>query len=64
MLFSGFLFRDADCVLCGRERDTTIQLIGDIDEVIPIVIELVNGSMDWPEACQRLSIYEGVQSLE
>ncbi|THG94168.1 hypothetical protein EW026_g7248 [Hermanssonia centrifuga] len=47
-----------------RERDTTIQLIGDIDEVIPIVIELVNGSMDWPEACQRLSIYEGVQSLE
>lgn len=47
-----------------RERDTTGQLIGDIDEVIAIVTELVNGTIDWPEACRRLPAYDGVQALE
>ncbi|KAI8986878.1 glycyl-tRNA synthetase [Trametes punicea] len=47
-----------------RERDTTGQLIGDIDEVIAVVTELVNGSMDWAEACRRLPAYDGVQAVE
>ena len=49
---------------CYRERDTTGQLIGDIDEVIAIIIELVNGGIDWAEACNRLPAYDGVQAVE
>ena len=40
------------------------QLIGDIDEVIAIVTQLVDGTIDWPEACQRLPAYDGVQAVE
>ena len=58
---SGVLTR---CYLCCRERDTTGQLIGDIDEVIAIVTQLVDGSMDWAEACKRLPVYDGVQAVE
>lgn len=47
-----------------RERDTTGQLIGPIDEVIDTVIDLVNGTIEWPEACQRLPAYDGVQAVE
>ncbi|CDO77621.1 hypothetical protein BN946_scf184946.g14 [Trametes cinnabarina] len=47
-----------------RERDTTGQLIGDIDEVIGVVTELVNGTIDWAEACLRLPAYDSVQSVE
>ncbi|KZT25895.1 glycyl-tRNA synthetase [Neolentinus lepideus HHB14362 ss-1] len=47
-----------------RERDTTTQLIGDIDEVIKVVIDLVEGTITWPEACQRLPAYDGVQAIE
>lgn len=47
-----------------RERDTTDQLIGPIDEVIALVVELVQGTIDWPEACQRLPKYDGVQAVE
>ncbi|KAI0067025.1 glycyl-tRNA synthetase [Artomyces pyxidatus] len=47
-----------------RERDTTGQLIGSIDDVIGVVTELVNGSIDWPEACKRLQVYDGVQAVE
>jgi hypothetical protein len=46
------------------ERDTTGQLIGDIDEVIAVVTELVNGSIDWAEACNRLKAYDGVQDVD
>ena len=47
-----------------RERDTTGQLIGDIDEVISIVTQLVDGTIDWPEACKRLPAYDGVQAVD
>lgn len=45
-----------------RERDTTIQLIGPADDVVAIVTELVEGTIDWAEACRRLPVYEGVQA--
>jgi len=47
-----------------RERDTTDQRIGKIDEVIDVVIELVGGSLDWDGACERLPAYSGVQAVE
>ncbi|OCH88074.1 glycyl-tRNA synthetase [Obba rivulosa] len=46
-----------------RERDTTDQLIGSIDEVITTVTELINGSIDWAEACRRLPEYDGTQAV-
>ena len=52
------------CYLCRRERDTTGQLIGGIDEVVAIVAQLVDGSMSWAEACTRLPVYDGVQAVE
>ncbi|KAJ7910489.1 hypothetical protein B0H13DRAFT_1615649 [Mycena leptocephala] len=47
-----------------RERDTTEQRIGSIDEVIATVTELVLGGIDWAEACQRLPAYDGVQAVD
>ena len=47
-----------------RERDTTDQLIGSIDEVIAVVIELVQGTIDWDEALKRLPRYDGVQAID
>jgi len=47
-----------------RERDTTNQLIGPIDDVIGVVTALVQGSMNWVEACQRLAVYDGVQAVD
>jgi len=49
--------------LC-RERDTTDQLIGSIDDVLAVVTELVQGTIDWPAACQRLPAYDGVQAVD
>ncbi len=46
------------------ERDTTDQLIGKIVEVIAVVTELVEGSLDWGGACQRLPPYDGVQAID
>lgn len=40
-----------------------IQLIGTIDDVIKLVTELVEGDIDWTEACRRLPLYEGVQAV-
>ncbi|KAA1472692.1 glycyl-tRNA synthetase [Dentipellis sp. KUC8613] len=47
-----------------RERDTTQQRIGDIDAVIGVLVELVDGTIDWEEACNRLPAYDGVQAVE
>ncbi|KAF9004541.1 hypothetical protein BDQ17DRAFT_1354171 [Cyathus striatus] len=47
-----------------RERDTMDQRIGPIDEVIATVTDLVNGSIDWDEACKRLPAYDGVQAID
>jgi len=47
-----------------RERDTTGQLIGDIDEVISVLIDIVNGTIDWTEACKRLPAYDGIQAVD
>ena len=47
-----------------RERDTTGQLIGDIDKVIEVVIKLVQGSMTWPDVCKILPAYDGVQAVD
>ncbi|KAH9950705.1 hypothetical protein B0H21DRAFT_721162 [Amylocystis lapponica] len=47
-----------------RERDTTGQLIGPIDDVLATVSELVQGSIDWAEACRRLPAYDGVQAVD
>lgn len=46
-----------------RERDTTDQRIGSIDDVITVVTELVFGNIDWPAACKKLPKYDGVQAL-
>ncbi|KAJ7123928.1 hypothetical protein C8R46DRAFT_1169568 [Mycena filopes] len=50
--------------LATRERDTMDQRIGSIDDVIATVTELVLGSIDWVEACQRLPAYDGVQAID
>jgi glycyl-tRNA synthetase len=47
-----------------RERDTMDQRIGGIDDVITTVTDLVRGTIDWPEACQRLPPYDGVQAVD
>ncbi|KAH0826326.1 hypothetical protein J3R83DRAFT_5278 [Lanmaoa asiatica] len=47
-----------------RERDTTEQLIGPIDDVIAVVTNLVQGTLDWPAAYERLAVYDGVQAVD
>jgi len=47
-----------------RERDTTGQLIGDIDQVISVLIDLVNGTNDWADACKLLPTYDGIQAID
>ncbi len=47
-----------------RERDTTGQLIGDIDAVISVLVDLVNGTTDWADACKLLPAYDGVQAVD
>jgi hypothetical protein len=47
-----------------RERDTTGQLIGDIDQVISVLIDLVNGTTDWADACRLLPAYDGIQAVD
>jgi glycyl-tRNA synthetase len=44
-----------------RERDTTLQLIGKIEEVITLVHDLCRGSCTWDEAQKRLPAYTGEQ---
>jgi glycyl-tRNA synthetase len=47
-----------------RERDTTDQRIGKIDDVIKVVADLVEGEITWDEACEKLPAYSGVQAVE
>ncbi|GAA5970134.1 hypothetical protein JCM11641_000281 [Rhodosporidiobolus odoratus] len=44
-----------------RERDTTLQLIGKVDEVIQLVSELCAGTTTWEQAQERLPAYSGEQ---
>lgn len=47
-----------------RERDTTQQRIGPIDEVVEVVRALCTGAIDWEGACKRLPEYSGEQDVE
>ncbi|KZP01889.1 glycyl-tRNA synthetase [Calocera viscosa TUFC12733] len=47
-----------------RERDTTDQRIGKIEQVVAVIIDLVEGTIDWTEACKRLPAYTGVQDVD
>ena len=38
--------------------------IFDLREVIAVVTDLVNGVIEWPEACNRLPRYTGTQNVE
>jgi glycyl-tRNA synthetase len=63
-VFFALLFKERRVLnVFFRERDTTDQLIGAIDDVVHIVVALVEGEMDWAEACRRLPKYDGVQAV-
>ncbi|KAL7421097.1 Glycine--tRNA ligase 1, mitochondrial [Cryptotrichosporon argae] len=47
-----------------RERDTTSQLIGKIDDVVAVVDQLVKGTLSWEGAGKVLEPYSGVQDVE
>ncbi|GJJ13124.1 hypothetical protein Clacol_007374 [Clathrus columnatus] len=47
-----------------RERDTTRQLIGTVEDVTSIVCALIKGDMTWSQAEGRLDVYDGVQAVE
>ena len=47
-----------------RERDTTLQRIGTVDQVIDVVARLCSGRLDWNGACQILPAYTGTQDVE
>ncbi|WFD30474.1 glycine--tRNA ligase [Malassezia sp. CBS 17886] len=47
-----------------RERDTTAQRIGTVDEVVDVVRRLCDGSLAWNGACQVLPAYTGTQDVE
>lgn len=51
-----------------RERDRAEienggQLIGQMDEVVEVMSKLVDGSMTWQDASQRLEVYNGIQDV-
>jgi hypothetical protein len=58
------LTRVCPFIVSTRERDTTGQLIGNIDEVISVLVDLVNGTIDWTEACKVLPAYDGIQAVD
>ncbi|WFD44598.1 glycine--tRNA ligase [Malassezia psittaci] len=47
-----------------RERDTTAQRIGSVDEVIDVVKQLCSGRLDWRGASQILPAYTGTQDVD
>jgi glycyl-tRNA synthetase len=54
----------ANGTLTLRERDSTDQLIGKIDDVIAVTVALSNSQMKWSEACEKLEKYSGTQEIE
>jgi hypothetical protein len=46
-----------------RERDSTQQLIGQVDEVVELVRKLSEGTIDWAGATKVLPFYSGEQAL-
>jgi len=50
--------------LTVRERDTTDQLIGSVEDVVAVVADLCNGQTSWEQACEKLERYSGVQDTE
>lgn len=64
LINSAILIHALFALLFSRERDTTGQLIGDIDQVISVLVDLVNGNATWAEACNRLPAYDGVQAVD
>ncbi|KAN0065243.1 Glycine--tRNA ligase 1, mitochondrial [Thecaphora frezii] len=47
-----------------RERDSTAQRIGKMEEVVEVVRALCEGSLDWAGACKLLPEYSGQQDVE
>ncbi|KAF8574095.1 glycyl-tRNA synthetase [Ramaria rubella] len=47
-----------------RERDTTSQLIGSVEDVLSTVCALVRGDMTWTDAGAKLKVYDGVQAVD
>lgn len=47
-----------------RERDTTAQRIGTVDEVLDVIQKLCTGRLDWHGACQILPPYAGTQDVD
>lgn len=54
----------ANGTLTLRERDSTDQLIGKIDDVIAVTVALSNSQMKWSDACEKLEKYSGTQEIE
>lgn len=46
-----------------RERDTTEQLIGPLDQVVELVKRLGEGTVDWEGAKKELPAYSGEQAI-
>lgn len=46
-----------------RERDSTNQLIGSVEDVLSVVCALVRGDITWEDASARLMAYDGVQAI-
>ena len=40
------------------------QRIGSIDEVLTVVTDLVQGNIEWDDACKKLPAYDGVQAVD
>jgi len=51
-------------ILIFRERDTTAQLIGAVEDVIAVVGSLVKGDITWEDAWGKLKEYDGVQAVD
>lgn len=46
-----------------RDRDTTTQLIGKVDEVIDVVRQLCAYQITWDDATKLLEAYTGEQAV-